>query len=130
MLLFIDTSDLKKVTFALIDAKVIEKTIEIPYHQTNKTLEHLDSFLKEHQMLPRARQLQTVNCPLSTILVCTGPGSFTGVRIGVTLAQALGYAWNIPVVAIKKEAAPKNLKNLTNLKAGRKITVEYNRPAI
>lgn len=32
------------------------------------------------------------------ILVSLGPGSFTGVRIGLAAARALGLAWNVPVL--------------------------------
>ena len=32
--------------------------------------------------------------------VVTGPGSFTGVRIGVSAARSLGYALNIPIVPV------------------------------
>ncbi len=32
------------------------------------------------------------------IVVSQGPGSFTGLRIGITVAQALGYSLQIPVV--------------------------------
>ena len=35
--------------------------------------------------------------------VNAGPGSFTGTRVGVTIAKALGLAWGIPVIALSKE---------------------------
>ena len=35
---------------------------------------------------------------LKGIVVFKGPGSFTGLRIGVTVANTLSYALNIPVV--------------------------------
>ena len=33
----------------------------------------------------------------STILVYCGPGSFTGIRVGVAAARALGFGWGVPV---------------------------------
>ena len=37
---------------------------------------------------------------LSLILVVNGPGSFTGVRLGVTVAKTLSYTLNIPIKTI------------------------------
>ena len=35
---------------------------------------------------------------LSGLIVFTGPGSFTGLRIGISLMNALSYGLNIPIV--------------------------------
>jgi tRNA threonylcarbamoyladenosine biosynthesis protein TsaB len=40
---------------------------------------------------------------LNGIVGFAGPGSFTGLRIGLTVANAMAYGLNIPVVASKNE---------------------------
>lgn len=37
---------------------------------------------------------------LDFIGVGVGPGSYTGIRLGVAVAQALAYVWNLPLVGI------------------------------
>lgn len=38
--------------------------------------------------------------PLDVIGVGIGPGSYTGIRVGVAVAQALAYSWKTPLVGV------------------------------
>ena len=42
---------------------------------------------------------------LDRIAVTIGPGSFTGIRVGIAAARAIGLVWRIPVVGISTLAA-------------------------
>ena len=60
------------------------------------------------QLVPRIRELlaghsATAN-DLQAIVVVNGPGSFTGVRIGVSSAKGLAEALQIPVIALSRLA--------------------------
>ena len=37
---------------------------------------------------------------IDKIFVVTGPGSFTGIRVGLTVAKTMAYSLNIPIVPI------------------------------
>lgn len=55
-------------------------------------------------LLPMAGELLAqagiAKSQLSHIAVSAGPGSFTGIRIGVSTARALGQALNLPVISV------------------------------
>jgi tRNA threonylcarbamoyl adenosine modification protein YeaZ len=53
------------------------------------------------------------------IIVAAGPGSFTGLRIGISVANTLAYALNIPIVAPSETESAKELlqKGLNMLKS-------------
>ncbi len=40
---------------------------------------------------------------LEGVVVFQGPGSFTGLRIGITIANALSYVYQIPIVATRDD---------------------------
>src|SRR5690348_4936374 len=96
MILYIDSTDFNKVTFAISDKKTIKRTYKIDPHQSHETLAKLDEFL-------RKSKIRNPQSEIKKIVVNKGPGSYTGVRVGVTHALALGFAWNVPVKAIANE---------------------------
>jgi tRNA threonylcarbamoyladenosine biosynthesis protein TsaB len=46
---------------------------------------------------------QEYRSTLGGIIVAAGPGSFTGLRIGISVANTLAYALNIPIVSVVGE---------------------------
>ncbi len=47
--------------------------------------------------MPAVATLMAGQTPPEVVLVDIGPGSFTGIRIGIAAARALGLAWGVPV---------------------------------
>ncbi len=120
MILFLDTTDFNSMHLALIDKTIIaEHVFAISYNENYKTLDFIAKFLSKHKMLNTKHQA------LTKIIVSSGPGSFTGTRVGITLAGALGFSWKIPVSAIPKNKIPKDLDRLTSIKTSPKLTIAY-----
>lgn len=125
MILFIDTTDFNEMHFALTDGKVLShKKFKIAYNENWKTLDHLEKFLKANK-ISLTSTLHPQPFTISKILVCSGPGSFTGTRVGVTIAQGLSFANKIPLFAINKETIPKDLKKLSETKLTKQIDITY-----
>ena len=95
MVLHINTKDQKQIIVSLKkDGKVVESLSEENEYGSQVLLPLITKLLK------------TANCKLSTlqgIEVETGPGSFTGIRVGVSVANALGFSLGIPVNGKKIE---------------------------
>lgn len=63
---------------------------------------------------------------LTGIVVYQGPGSFTGLRIGIAVANSLSYALQIPIAAAEGEAwLTKTLNELMKLSEPQVITPAY-----
>ncbi len=90
--LFIDTS-ISFPTISLIrDNEVLyEFHEEIKSDMSSKILPIIDEGLKKSNL--------TLNS-INNIFVVTGPGSFTGVRIGVTIAKTIAWALNKKIIPI------------------------------
>jgi len=67
---------------------------------------------------------------LGGIVVFKGPGSFTGLRIGVAVANTMAYALNIPIVATNgKNWREAGLEKLSQGQNDLIALPEYDRPA-
>ena len=90
--LFIDTS-LSDVSIALVkDNKLIsEIKNSIPGQHSVYVTKYIDDILKKCNLSPK---------DVDEIIVVNGPGSFTGIRIGVTIAKIFAYLQKIRIVSI------------------------------
>lgn len=94
MILFINTSIQNITTIILSEEKhFYSHTFRSEFHQSEKLLKEIDAFLKK-----RKKTVQD----LQGIVAVIGPGPFTALRIGVIVANTLGYALNIKIVGIKQ----------------------------
>ncbi len=92
MILNIETSTTVCSVALTENDKIIAEKISYEPNSHSKLLANfVDEILKE-------AQIKTSD--LQAIAVSEGPGSYTGLRIGVSLAKGLAYASNIPMIAI------------------------------
>ena len=65
---------------------------------------------------------------IKAILVNAGPGSFTGVRVGVTVANTLGWTLNIPVIGYRDGELDKLLsRKFTQTKFSKPVLPYYSK---
>lgn len=65
----------------------------------------LQSRLAGTHVVPWLMEFSTLLGQPDGLAVGIGPGSYTGVRIAVSAAKALGYAWDIPIKGVSSLAA-------------------------
>lgn len=95
MVLYINTKDQKQVEVSLKkDGEVVESLSEQNEYGSQVLLPLIEKVLKSQKLEFK---------DLTGIEVETGPGSFTGIRVGVSVANALGFSLGIPVNGKKIE---------------------------
>lgn len=94
MILIINTtpSDYLEIILAEKKDSYQAKQVLGRFNQAEKLLPAIDKFLQAKKV--KAEKIRAIG-------VVSGPGGFTAVRIGVAVANGLGYGLNLPVTGIK-----------------------------
>lgn len=90
--LLIDTHDTKVLFVLYKDYKVLQvKEIDSKMRHSEIAMPTLISIIEENHINIK---------DIDNLLCIIGPGSFTGVRIGVVIAKTIAYLLNIPIIPI------------------------------
>lgn len=89
--LFIDTSSSYLEISIILDGKVYEKKIESLNEHSKYAIGLIEDLFKENNVKPRE---------IDSIMVINGPGSFTGLRIGATIAKVYAWSFNLKLIPI------------------------------
>ena len=91
-ILGIDTSSMAASVAVIEDNKLIcEYTINTKKTHSQKLMPMIENMLSLSDLNVRE---------LDAIAVCEGPGSFTGLRIGMATAKAIAHVNDIPVIGV------------------------------
>lgn len=118
MILEIDTTNRENIFLALMDKNQEKKFNFETQDQAKDLLLRINTILKKEKIALKN---------LTAILVNLGPGSFTGVRVGVTVANTLAWSLNLPVYGYKDKDRKKILAKIKNQSKSRflKIVLPY-----
>lgn len=90
--LAIDTSNYTLGVAVITEEQVIGEYItNLKKNHSVRVMPAIEKLLQDCELLPK---------DLDKIVVAKGPGSYTGVRIGVTIAKTLAWTLNIPLVGV------------------------------
>lgn len=107
MILDIDTADRQKINLTFFN-KNTERCFEFETDdQSADLLVAIEGILKKEKLTLK---------DLKAILVNIGPGSFTGTRVGVTVANTLAWTLNIPVCGYQADKQDKILNQASQNK--------------
>jgi len=90
--LFVDTATQSLILAIEVDGRVKEHVFDLTEH------DHSERLMPEIERLFERNNMSIRD--IDAFYVSEGPGSYTGVRIGVTIAKTLSYALNVPLKMI------------------------------
>lgn len=91
-ILYIDTSSSYLYTGIVCDGKLISEVQEnLQLDLSKLALPKIAGMFSENNLKPN---------DIDKIIVVNGPGSFTGIRVGLTIAKVYAWSLNIPIIPI------------------------------
>lgn len=110
MILYIDTStEETKIALYKSSQLLAEKVWLSAKNQSEELLFETDKLLKS---------LKLVKADIKKIVVVSGPGSYTGLRVGLSTANALAMTLNVEIVGIKQGLNQQSFKRILVSKNG------------
>lgn len=125
MYLFLNTQNSDQIILALINKSgqiLVMKKISAEHQQSEKLLASLESILKQAKINLKK---------ITGLIVVTGPGSFTALRIGLATANILAWSLQIPIIGLKstnqspEQLIKVGLKKITKIKKFQQVLPEY-----
>ena len=90
--LYIDTSSNYLYTAIIKDDSLLcEVKKELGHRLSEEAMQEISLMFQNNNITPRE---------IEKIIVVNGPGSFTGIRIGITIAKVYAWSLNIPIITI------------------------------
>ncbi len=96
-ILAVETTSPRESVAVYDDGKITEISQDVKFHSAH-LLKAIDKVLKKANVKLR---------DLDYLAASTGPGSFTGIRVGLSTMQGLSLALDIPVVGIPAALEPR-----------------------
>jgi len=93
---------MNKTYILAIDTTAAQTGIGLAGDKLNKITTWLSKHNQSQELLPKIDKLLKTNkikpAQLKWVTVNLGPGSFTGLRVGISVANTFGYGLQIPVI--------------------------------
>ncbi len=128
----------KKRGTAILGIRTDKPEAELYLYKNNKQIAetkwsaHRELSSTIHKQIDKILNKSSISLEDIKGIVCfKGPGSFTGLRIGLTVANSLAYTQNIPIVARQGDDwLKKAINDLASGKSDKIATPYYDRPAV